>query len=71
MYGHRFLDDILGLEYRARGYELTENDHVVYLLFKDQLIATFSATGATIQSIRNEADKHWNQINSGIEFARA
>ena len=51
------LDKLLTLEHRQRGLTLAEDDHLVYLIMNGHTVAVWSAQGATLESIRQEADK--------------
>lgn len=57
------LQGALTLEQRANGLSLEEDDHCLYLLYKGKQVAVFSATGATVQSIRQEAEKVLNEAS--------
>lgn len=42
---------------REEGFWLAEDEDFVYLYRHEKLVATFSAKGATVEAIRQEADK--------------
>ena len=52
------LTAILKEEHRRQGLYLEEDDHLLYLKRGQQTLAKFSATGATVEEIQKEADKH-------------
>lgn len=54
----QILTQALRPEHREAGLYLEEDDHVLYLKQGDEVLARWSATGATIASIWNEADKY-------------
>ncbi len=51
------LDKILTDEHRKRGLVLFEDDHLLYLIKNGHTVAVWSAQGATLEGIRQEADK--------------
>jgi hypothetical protein len=51
------LDKILTMEHRQKGLTLAFDDHLVYLIKNGQVIAAWSAQGATLEGIRKEADR--------------
>jgi hypothetical protein len=51
------LDKLLTIEHHQRGLSLSEDDHIVYLIKNGHTIAIWSAQGATLEGIREEADK--------------
>ncbi|MBA7582043.1 hypothetical protein ES708_23963 [subsurface metagenome] len=54
----QILTAILKEEHRRQGLYLEENDHTLYLKRGQQVLARFSATGATMEEIHREADKY-------------
>jgi len=52
------LTQILKLEHREAGLHLEEDDHIVYLKRGNEVLGTWSATGAIMSSIWDEADKY-------------
>ena len=44
-------------EQREQGFWLAEDEDFVYLYRHEKLVATFSAKGATVEAIREEADR--------------
>lgn len=52
------LDGALTLEQRRSGLYLEEDEDFIYLKRAGRVVAMFSAKGATVSSIREEADKH-------------
>lgn len=54
----KVLTEVLRPEHREVGLYLEEDDHTVYLKQADEVLARWSATGTTIASIWNEADKY-------------
>jgi len=57
MFKPEVLDGALTPEQRAKGFSLKEDDHCLYLLYRGKREAVFSATGATIETIRVTADR--------------
>jgi len=51
------LQDALTPEQREQGFSLAEDEDFVYLYRHGKLIATFSSKGATVEAIREEADR--------------
>ena len=51
------MDDILTAEQRRRGFSLEEDDHCLHLFHKGERVAIFSVMGATIEEIREKADR--------------
>lgn len=49
---------ILRPEHREAGLYLEENDHTLYLKRDDEILAKWSATGASRDSILNESDRY-------------
>jgi hypothetical protein len=54
----KILTEILRLEHRKAGLYLEEDDHTLYLKQGDEVLARWSATGASRDSILDEADKY-------------
>jgi hypothetical protein len=54
----KVLTEVLRPEHREAGLYLEEDDHTVYLKQGGEVLARWSATGATIAPIWNEADKY-------------
>ncbi len=57
MFKPEVLESSLTPEQRAKGFSLEEDDHCLYLLYKGKREAVFSATGATIETIKTVADR--------------
>lgn len=57
-YGTSALEAVLTAEHQAAGFWLCEDEDFLYLYHKAEWIATFSAKGATIATVREEADRH-------------
>ena len=57
MFRPEVLKGALTPEQREQGFSLEEDNHCLYLLYKGGIVAIFSATGATIEAIRDEADR--------------
>jgi len=53
----QYLTRLLREEHRKAGMYLEEDDHCIYLVRGQQVLAEFSALGATKESIQAEADK--------------
>ncbi len=64
----KLLDAILTLEHRNFGLSLEENEDFVELKHEGKTIARFSTQGATVISIRHEADQQVQWMKSGIVF---
>jgi len=54
----RVLDTVLTAEQRMAGLYLEEDENLLFLKREGQVVVVFSATGATVASIREEAEKH-------------
>lgn len=67
---NKILTKLLRQEHRDIGLTLEEDEDFVYLVRAGHTVATFSATGATIESIIREADQHLEWSRSGITFEK-
>jgi hypothetical protein len=60
-----YLDAALTTEQRQAGFYLEEDEDFLYLKKSDEVLAVFSSKGATVQSIREVADRYrewqWKQ----------
>jgi hypothetical protein len=67
------LDVILRKQHREVGLYLDEDEHNLFLKLKGQVcpLCVWSATGATVSDILEQADQHYNWIKSGIEFGHS
>ena len=54
----QILTAILKEEHRRQGLYLEEDDHTLYLKRGHQILAKFSATGATVEEIQREANRY-------------
>ena len=61
------LQGILTPEQREMGFNLTEDDHLVYLHKGMDFLAALPATSVTFVEIQREAHNHEQWIKSGIE----
>lgn len=59
---------ILTAKQREAGLYLEENPETVRLMYKGKVLAEFSALGATILSIQEEADRQLSNIIGDIRF---
>ena len=54
-------------KYSELGFSLQqEDDHILELWFKDQRIARFSATGATLKEIKKECHRYLENLNDKL-----
>jgi len=61
---------ILKREHYLRGYTVDEFPDVVELKFKGSVVARFNPTKVTIATLNDSADRHYNELMSGVEFGR-
>ena len=70
MLSQGLLDRVLRQEHKDAGLYLIETEDFLFLKKKGKVLATFSAVGATIESIQHEADQILNWDRSGITFEK-
>jgi len=58
------LTQLLRPEHREAGLHLEEDVHIIYLKRGDEVLGRWSATGATMSSIWDEADKYSKECPS-------
>ena len=73
MFEQNLLTGALGVEHRAAGIYLTDDEDFVYLMKSGDNLpkAIFNAVSVTVSEIRYEADQVINWAKSGITFERA
>jgi len=56
-------------EYADLGFSLSSDDHILDLWFKENVhVASFSATGATIEEIQKECKAFYHKLNTIDRF---
>jgi hypothetical protein len=55
-------------EYADLGFQLTEDDHILELTFKNVHIAYFSSTGGTIEEIQSACKLFYHRLNTIDRF---
>ena len=73
MFEQNLLTGALGVEHRAAGIYLTDDEDFVYLMKSGDNLpkAIFNARTVTFADLRHEADQILNWAKSGITFERA
>lgn len=61
--GFPVLDVVLG-EYCAKGFNLREDEHFLYLFYRGERIAVFSGIAATPESILDTCQKHVESLSA-------
>lgn len=61
---------LLRVDQYERGYDVQENEHTVYVMFKDEVVVVLWATSphTTVDALRKAADDHYNRMMSGVNF---
>ena len=57
------LDKALG-EYCAKGFNLREDEHFLYLFFRGERIAVFSGMAATPESVQQVCSEHLESLSA-------
>ncbi len=64
------LQGILTTDQRAMGFNLSEDDHCVYMKKGNKLLATWPAPTVTFAEIQREAYQEEQRLKSGVEVCR-